>query len=236
MRHVIVAGLTASGKTTHCRHVAAVTGLEYVSGSAIRSRLFGDSFNGADDPKFWRTEQAEVLDTQRVVDMPPVDLEVEEELIRLARESQGAVFDTWVLPWLYRDDSLCVYLRNPASQRARRVADSTDPETLRAAEKRIERKDWAAAEFFRRAYGVDIIRDMSPFDVILESDDHRDILPADSLHATSEWMAQIATSALAGDGRGIRRLEESLTKDRGRRIKIWISESLKTRVSRQDSS
>lgn len=195
--HVIFAGMTGSGKTTHARAVAQRTGLHYVSGSAIRAKLAGLA-PAMNNEGFWReASDAAGLDRDRLLRPQPRDTAVENELIAIARGSEACVFDTWVLPWLFRTNALCIYLRSPIQLRVSRVSRTThsSPSDTLAA---IRRKDRLARRFFKAAYDVDIALDMSPFDIVVDSPANADV-PQVSTDDTSSRLIRIFRAVSTDD-------------------------------------
>lgn len=169
MRHIIFAGLSNTGKTTQARWLAESLQVKYICGSQIRAEELDVDHVAATDPDFWRDSELAVrLDRARLAEIDPRETEVERKLAYLVRNGNDAVFDTWVLPWLCRDDSLCIYLRAEVETRVGRACIASPdvaPETMR---QRMTRKDDQAAEFFQKAYGVDIMGDLTPFHLVVD--------------------------------------------------------------------
>lgn len=220
MRNVIIAGLTASGKTTQAMHLAQALGLQYVSGSSIRSRHLGISEELAADPQFWRdSTRGGSIDHARLLHRDPGDKAVDDELIAIAKSSEDCVFDTWGMPWLFREKSLCIYLRSPLHTRARRLFRSSQLMSFEEVLHNLEQKDRLAQQFFLAAYGVDIVSDMSPFDVIVDSNEQDDDA-TQCISTISDHLSTIASIALSGDGHELQQFLLSVSNNKGRSVKI----------------
>src|ERR1044072_7010888 len=228
MRHVIISGLTASGKTTQSLQLAKDLVLHYISGSAIRAELLGVDEHVSSN-QFWReSTTAETLDETRLARPDTQDTAVENKLIEIASKSEGCVFDTWVLPWLFQTDSLCVFLKSALETRARRLFRNSWPRSFEDSLRTVEQKDNRARDFFLMAYGVDIFQDLSPFDVIIECDEHDDEV-AECIAEISYQLAAIARPTLSGGHDALRAVVRSLGQHTGS-VKTYVKPSLIDRL------
>jgi cytidylate kinase len=231
MRHVIISGLTASGKTTQSTHLAQELGLQYVSGSVIRSRHLGISEDLAANPQFWRdSDRGESIDQARLLHRNPGDKAVDEELITMAMNSEACVFDAWVMPWLFRDRSLCIFLRSSLHTRARRLFRYSQHMPFNEVLRKMEQKDNLARQFFLTAYGVDIFSDMSPFDVIVDCDEQDDKV-TQCISVISQRLSAIVRLSLSNDGAELQRFLLSLGNNATESVKIWVDTKLFHRLA-----
>lgn len=90
--NIMIAGLTAAGKTTHAQILAERHGLRYESASARILDLVGKS--GPIRSDFWVSEEG-----QRAQGRHDLIKQVDEELVALAGTASGVVFDSFGLPW-----------------------------------------------------------------------------------------------------------------------------------------
>jgi cytidylate kinase len=112
-RNIVICGLTAAGKTTHAKLLAAETGFKYVSGTGTLARLLG--LPVAEDPPYWPDIAAEVA-KRRTDD---TDRALEHELLEKAASSDRQVFDVWALPWTSHDPQLIrVWIESTLESRA----------------------------------------------------------------------------------------------------------------------
>lgn len=161
--NVCIAGLTASGKTTHSHLLAGEFGLTYVSGSQIQLNWMGvspiqpkDFWISPDAKQFWKADGFSRIDA---------------ELLRLEQLTAGYVFDTSIMPWRHKKPALCIWLgsslesrvlKSIVSHRGRSsVARSDYPA-------KIMEKDEATIALCRSLYGIEIGTDLSCFDLILD--------------------------------------------------------------------
>lgn len=230
MRNVIIAGLTASGKTTQSVSIAQHLGLQYVSGSAIRSRLLGVPEDLAEDSHFWRNSASgESYDHARLSRIDPRDKAVDDELIALAKSSDGCVFDAWVMPWLFQEESLCVYLRSTLHTRAMRLFRCSPLASFDEVLRRVDQKDSLAHKFFLDAYGVDVFSDMSPFDVIVDCDEQDDEA-THCISVISQQLSSVVRLVRSGEGGELQRFLLSVNGEIGS-VKTWVRPTLIDRLT-----
>lgn len=161
--NIFIAGLSASGKTTHCYLLSGYYGLTFVSGSQIHLGINGISpVQGRD---FWLTKQAKDLLTEEQF------LKVDQELCNIEKNSKGVIFDSWIMPWRKSMDGLCIYLESSLESRVLKAAVSRRENGFDIDEsyaEAIKNKDEAAAQLYQKLYGIDISRDLEPFDLIVD--------------------------------------------------------------------
>ena len=164
--NVFIAGLSASGKTTHCYMLAGSFGLTYVSGSQIHLSING--MNPIQERKFWITERANKLLTEDQFE------KVDQELCRIEKNFTGSIFDSWIMPWRKSSEGLCIYLVSSLESRVMKGAVSRRENGFNMDEsykEKIQKKDVAAVRLYKRLYGIDINRDLSVFDIIIDITD-----------------------------------------------------------------
>ncbi len=164
---ICISGLSGTGKSTIGRELAKQYGLRYVSGGeALRekARELGYSPSG---PGWWEGPEGMRFMEERLRD-PRFDREVDEWLIRLAGEG-GVVIDSWTIAWLLKDARcLKVCLYGSEEVRARRVA-GRDGVPIEEALKALREKEERTKLIYERIYGFNL-RDLSPFDLIVDTD------------------------------------------------------------------
>jgi cytidylate kinase len=161
--NVCISGLTAAGKTTHAHLLAGEFGLTYVSGSQIQLNFRGLSPIQAKD--FWITEAAKSLWNEH--DFRRID----DELLRIESHTHGCVFDTSTMPWRRRKPALSIWLESDLASRSCKSIVSHRGRGVFAPHEyadRIEEKDRATIDLYNRLYRLEIGRDLSPFDLILD--------------------------------------------------------------------
>ncbi len=230
MRHVIISGFTAAGKTTHARNISEHTGLSYVSGSAIRSRLLGLNDRTEKDRGYWRNSKgARIIDRNRILKPSAGDNAVDKELIRIAESSNGCIFDVWVMPWLHREDSLCIYLRSSPETRASRLVRQSPGSSFHTTLQRVVQKDDLARSFFKIAYDVDVMFDLSPFDMIVDCNES-DVDASRCLAAISDMLVLVVRLSIAGDFTGLSDVLQKAGSVGCSSFKTWVSPMSKERL------
>jgi cytidylate kinase len=208
--------------------LAQKLGLKYVSGSSIRSEVLGISDVTARDAQFWRRD-GNALDILRLKGNDHRDTAVDEELIAMARREEDCVFDVWVMPWLFQEESLCIYLNSSLDTRARRLSHSSQPIDSSQAVRGVTQKDQCSRDFFLTAYNVDIFRDMSPFDIIVDCDESNEEAAA-CISTISEHLTAIVRLVRSGDLAELRRFA-IIVNDPSQTVKTVITSRLFERVS-----
>ena len=164
---ICISGLSGTGKSTIGRELAKQYGLRYVSGGeALRekARELGYSPSG---PGWWEGPEGMRFMEERLRD-PRFDREVDEWLIRLAGEG-GVVIDSWTIAWLLKDARcLKVCLYGSEEVRAKRVA-GRDGVPIEEALRALREKEERTKLIYERIYGFNL-RDLSPFDLIVDTD------------------------------------------------------------------
>jgi len=94
----------------------------------------------------------------------------------------------------------------------------------------LEQKDRLAQQFFLAAYSVDIVADMLPFDVIVDSNE----LDDDGnrcISLISQQLSTIVQLALSGKGPELQEFLLSVSNSEDRSAKTWITTALFSRLT-----
>lgn len=161
--NISFAGLTAAGKTTHAKRVAAELGYDYVSATEILLEILG-----IDDPsdQVWFTRLAEIQITRGD---GAVDTELEERLVSMSRTRQRTVFDTWALAWINDNPMVRIWIESDLESRVRKCVVSQRSKQLGTEECRrlIQDKDEFNRALFRRRHSFDLFTDRHRYDAVL---------------------------------------------------------------------
>ena len=157
---IIVSGLTAAGKTTLCRRLAADVGLPYFSASRIlRERLSDASAEWSPELDRKRTE----LSLERAVDAA---------VISALRAREAGVFDSWGAPWYSDEPAIRIWLESDRASRLRKCYVSYlqrgTPKTSEDCAAIMDAKDAMSRAVFLANWGFDLFTDRRPFDLVVD--------------------------------------------------------------------
>lgn len=161
--HIIISGLTAAGKTTHARLISQEFGLQYVSASQTMLKLDGQTIKQPLD--FWVSGEG-----FRVAQSIPWR-KVDQELCHLEASHNQMVFDCLSLPWLHSRQGLVIWLESSLPSRVMKAVVSHKGQCalpLPEVKERIKKKDRFARHQILEQYGVDIFKDRTPFNLIVD--------------------------------------------------------------------
>ncbi|MCE6995007.1 hypothetical protein LZG04_09330 [Saccharothrix sp. S26] len=152
--------MTAAGKTTLCRRLAAGLGLPFLSASRILAEHLSDA--GAE----W-TPQLDEKRTELSVERA-VDAAVRSAL----RERDAGVFDSWGLPWYSDEPAIRIWLESDRASRLRKCHVSYvqrgAPKTSEECASILDAKDAKSRAVFLANWGFDLFTDRRPFDLVVD--------------------------------------------------------------------
>src|SRR5690349_5604133 len=107
---VVISGLTAAGKTTLAKRLAAELHTSCLSGSEAVRKHLGDASD------VWTPE----LDQRRTA--REVERAIDLEVLGNFRSARDGVFDAWSLPWLAKDDGerVSIWIESDVESRVRK--------------------------------------------------------------------------------------------------------------------
>lgn len=210
--NIFIAGLSASGKTTHSYMLAGMFGLTYISGS--QTHLIINGLSPVQDRSFWVSDVAKTLLTSAQFRL------VEQELSRIEKIMTGCVFDSWIMPWRKASPGLSVYLMSTFESRLRKAAVSRRENGFLiddAFAEAVRQKDTAAIELYRILYGIDIEKDLSVFDLIVDISDFITAPTFEAARASILAVHAIVEAAVGFYLTGASNFRYELEKHRGQR-------------------
>lgn len=164
---ICISGLAGCGKSTLAKKIAEKYGLEYLSGGdALKALAIEASYKSA-ETGWWETDEGTRFLQQRMEDAN-FDKKVDRQLIDRAKRQGNVVLDSWTMPWLL-DKGFKIWLVASRDVRARRLAERDGIDFKKALEVMAE-KDEKTRSIYRKLYGFDLGNDLSPFDLILDTD------------------------------------------------------------------
>lgn len=163
---ICIAGLTACGKSTAARRLAAHFNITYVSGGEALKTLAHKLGYKAKDKGWWESPEGMQFLDRRTRD-PKFDKQIDEELLKLG-EKGNVVLDSWTMPWLSKT-GFKIWLEVSKEERAKRLTHR-DSINLNDAKRIIKEKDGRTRQIYESLYGFKLGEDYSPFDLILDSE------------------------------------------------------------------
>ena len=161
--NIIICGQVATGKSSLAKLIAKDFKMEYISSSTI---LKGDmGFNYTKEKAFWDKKGLSLFKERKSKDF---DKKVDKLQLKFAKEG-GKVFDTWALGWLYKGKAIKIMLLASEPVKLSRLIER-DKITKKDALKALYERDNKNAKLFKDLYGIDIIKDKSSFDLVVNTD------------------------------------------------------------------
>ncbi|MFA5363632.1 MAG: cytidylate kinase family protein [Candidatus Bathyarchaeia archaeon] len=164
---ICISGMTGSGKSTVAKKIAEKYGLDYYSGGNAMRVLAQEEGYNSEVTGWW--ESAEGLKfLQQRMNNPAFDKKIDDMLLEYGKKG-NVVLDSWTMPWLL-DEGFKVWLEASPKVRAQRVVtrDGLSTEDAMAA---LVEKDAQTRKIYKNLYGFDLGLDLSPFNLILTTDD-----------------------------------------------------------------
>lgn len=167
-RIILVSGLTAAGKTTHCKLLAEDLGWSYVSMSSIRKDLLGDRLDHSEFDREWAPSH----DLLRATDAS-IDLCADRRMTAIVADCSNIVVDAWLQPWLYPGgDALRIWLESTIETRIMKASVSAmrrgDVPPVEIAET-VAVKDDFSRKRFKFLYSIDLYGDPAIFRMIADN-------------------------------------------------------------------
>ncbi len=162
--NVIICGLASTGKSTLAKLVAKHFKMEYISSSTLLKGMLGYDYRKQKD--FWDTKGL-YLSNER--NTKTVDKELDKIQLKLAKEG-NKVFDSWAMGWLYKGKAIKILISASEKVRAERMSKR---DSLSKAEciRSLKKRDKENGVFFKKLYSIDILNDIRPFDLIINTDE-----------------------------------------------------------------
>lgn len=175
---ICISGMTGSGKSTVARRLADKYGLDYFSGGNALKNLAQEEGYNSNLRGWWESPQGLKFLQQRMGD-PSLDKKIDEKLLELA-EQRNVVLDSWTMPWLL-DGGFKIWLEASPLVRAKRIV-KRDGIRIEEAVKALREKDEKTRSIYKSLYGFDLGHDLSPFNLILATDE---LGPDEVFHSVS---------------------------------------------------
>ncbi|MEM3625960.1 MAG: cytidylate kinase family protein [Candidatus Micrarchaeaceae archaeon] len=166
MQSIILSGLPASGKTTVASIISKRLHIKAVGGSDILKDVAVSMGYRISGQKWWDTEEGIEFLNKRKADSR-IDRETDRIFISKIRKGH-IVATSYTLPWLSKY-GFKVWLSASVERRAERMA-KRDKISLREALNIVKVRDAENYKIYKRLYKIEFGRDMSPFDLVIKTD------------------------------------------------------------------
>jgi len=161
---ICICGMAGSGKSTVAKRIAKHYGLRYSSGGDALKAVAAELGYKISGEGWWETEEGIRFLKERLRN-PDIDRKVDQKQLEWAEEG-GIVFDSWAMPWLFKD-GFKVWLEASEKVRANRIAER-DGLTSEEALKYLREKEARTKEIYKNLYGFTLGEDFSPFHLIID--------------------------------------------------------------------
>lgn len=167
---ILISGLSGSGKSVVSQKVAKKLKLKMVHTSGVLRQLLTtgkfDFKNAKMNKGFWESKKGKTFNKLRLANQS-IDKKLDRELLKLIHKG-GIVMDSWTMPWL-SNKGIKIWLQVSDKVRGKRVS-KRDKISAKKAIGILKRKEKAARQIYRKAYGFEFGKNLEGFDLILNVD------------------------------------------------------------------
>lgn len=166
MKAIIISGMPAVGKTTVSRQVAEAMKAPLVGGGdVLKEMAVEEGYTPGGDDWWDKGEGMKFLEARKR--SSGFDKEVDARLLQKAKKGD-VVITSYPVPWLTKD-GLKVWLSGRVSSRAKRMA-KRDGLPFAECRRVLSVRDVENYKLYKKLYGIEFGRDLSPFDLVVETD------------------------------------------------------------------
>lgn len=166
MEAIIFSGLPAVGKTTVARLVAKKLGVKVLGGGDILKEMAAEAGLKTTGDDWWDTPEGIRFLGERKKSAK-FDKEVDKRLLGKV-EAGNVVITSYTLPWLTKM-GIKVWLSGSVESRAARMA-ARDGMSREECKRVIAIRDEENRKIYRKLYGIDFARDLTPFTLVVGTD------------------------------------------------------------------
>lgn len=164
---ICISGMAGSGKSTLAKRIAQRYGLQYISGGDALKEIALERGYKPKNGGWWESEEGLKFLEERMQNKS-FDKEVDAKLSELANKGD-IVLDSWTMPWLLKIESFKIWLKVSIEKRAERAAHR-DRMNIAETMSIIKERDKSTKLIYEKLYGFSLDDDLSPFDLILDTD------------------------------------------------------------------
>ncbi len=166
MKAIIISGMPAVGKTTVSRQVAEALKTPMVGGGdVLKEMAVEEGYTPGGDDWWDKGEGMKFLEARKR--SPGFDKEVDARLLLRAKKGD-VVITSYPVPWLSKE-GLKVWLSGSVSSRAKRMS-KRDGLSFAECRKVLAVRDLENYRLYKKIYGIEFGKDLSPFDLVVETD------------------------------------------------------------------
>ncbi len=171
---ILISGFIGSGKSTLAKKLAKHYRMKYVSASSIHHKLVLDRMQKEKknakniQDGFWESEAGKKGTAMRAKDLN-IDKEVDRRLLKTLHAKPRAVTDARLMPWLYKQKAIRIWLSAPENTRAKRVGERDHLPTKKVLSS-IRSRMKTDRGIFWKLYKIDMGKDFTPFDLVINND------------------------------------------------------------------
>ncbi len=167
---IIVSGLAGSGKSTLAEKIAKKLEWKCVHSSDIFRQIQAkqkklDAYKTKQGKGYWESNEAMKYYQKRLQNFS-FDKMVDRELLRAIKKG-NVVLDSWAMPWLSKK-GFKIWLSVSQQERIKRIV-GRDRMNPKEAAKRLKIKEQKTARIYKKLYGFDFGKDLSPFHLVLDT-------------------------------------------------------------------
>jgi len=164
---VIISGMPSVGKTTAAIKVAEKFKLRHLAGGDMLKEIAKDRGFALSGTDWWDTPEGMRFMAERKKDLE-FDKEVDRRLINHLKHS-SVVMTSYPLPWIVKEPALKLWFKASQKTRAKRLA-GRDAISSGSAMSIVRKRDLDNRKLYRRLYGINFGKDLSPFNFILDTE------------------------------------------------------------------
>lgn len=166
MKAIIISGLPASGKTTLAKILGKKLKIQTISAGDILKEMARERGYHVTGDEWWDTKEGMRFLDERQAN-PDFDKETDRRMIKRIKEG-NVVVTSYTMPWLC-DEGFKIWLVASLENREKRmsVRDNSNMEEAAAATKKRDKEN---AKIYKELYGIDFAKDLSPFDMVVDTD------------------------------------------------------------------
>jgi len=164
MKAFILCGMPAAGKTVTARAIAEKLGLKMIGGGDVLKEMAKDRGYKVTGEGWWDTPDGIRFLRERETN-PEFDKEADRRMAAKI-EKGDIVVTSYTMPWLTKQGVKC-WLEASQETRAKRMAERDGMEVSKALEV-VKIRDRENFELYKKVYGIELGRDMKPFNIIID--------------------------------------------------------------------